>query len=210
MNKVVILLGGPLLVTQRLLREVRGSRVIAADSGMAHAEALGLAPELWVGDFDSSPPELLEKYPKVEKKVYPSDKDQTDGELAVEAALAMGASELWLLGALGGRSDHGLSHLLLSIKLTGQGVKVVLSGGKEEARPLVGGGRAAGLEAGTLFSIVPLSDLAGLTIRGAHWELKDATIPLGSSHTLSNRARAGLEISLAQGQAVLFTYFDDL
>ncbi|TIT31323.1 MAG: thiamine diphosphokinase, partial [Mesorhizobium sp.] len=53
MSTFTILLGGDLLRTPRLDRQVEGSRVIAADAGIGHARMLGLVPELWVGDFDS-------------------------------------------------------------------------------------------------------------------------------------------------------------
>ncbi len=52
MSKFVILLSGDLMVTPRLHRQIAGSRIIAADSGMKHASTLGIVPELWVGDFE--------------------------------------------------------------------------------------------------------------------------------------------------------------
>ena len=54
MSKFAILLGGDVTPTPRLTRQLEGARVISADGGMMHAEALNLVPELWVGDFDST------------------------------------------------------------------------------------------------------------------------------------------------------------
>ncbi len=65
MGKFVILLGGDIEVTHRLVRQVAGARFIAADSGMRHAASLAITPELWVGDFDSAGSELLLDYAEV-------------------------------------------------------------------------------------------------------------------------------------------------
>ncbi len=44
-----ILLGGNITVTDRLRAVTKGSRVIAADSGIRHASALGLTPKYGLG-----------------------------------------------------------------------------------------------------------------------------------------------------------------
>ncbi|MFN3179099.1 MAG: thiamine diphosphokinase, partial [Thermus sp.] len=56
MRRFALLLGGPLLVGEGLRERLKGYRLMAADSGGRHALALGLPLELWLGDFDSSPP----------------------------------------------------------------------------------------------------------------------------------------------------------
>ncbi len=45
MSKFVILMAGEVTPTLRLKNQITGGRVIAADSGMKHAEPLGLTPE---------------------------------------------------------------------------------------------------------------------------------------------------------------------
>ena len=57
-----ILLGGVLEIDDRVRALVDGARVIAADGGIAHARALGVRPEVWVGDFDSASSGMMEEF----------------------------------------------------------------------------------------------------------------------------------------------------
>ena len=84
----LILLGGELSPGPRLAAQIEGARVIAADGGMRHAATLGLVPELWVGDFDSSDTALKARFSGVERVEHPVAKDMTDGELAIDQPAA--------------------------------------------------------------------------------------------------------------------------
>ncbi|MEW9617531.1 thiamine diphosphokinase [Shinella sp. S4-D37] len=202
--KFVVLLGGALTVTPRLRTDVAGARVIAADGGMRHAESLDALPELWVGDFDSTPPNLIAAWPHVERQPYPAAKNETDGALAVSVAAERGARAIVLAGALGGeRSDHALMHLLHAVSLEAQGFAVKLTSGEEEAWPLLPGRREIDLPKGSLFSILGLAPLSGLTIDNARYPLKDFSLPFGSSRTISNVAEGPIRLSLAAGRAIL-------
>jgi thiamine pyrophosphokinase len=205
MTLFLILLGGELTVTPRLKRQISGARVIAADSGMRHAAALGVEPELWIGDFDSSDVELLARYADVPRKTFPPDKAQTDGDLAIEEALSRGATRLVLAGALGGaRSDHAAHHQMKMVALAQAGMDVFLTSGDEEAWPLLPGRRLFDFVPGIIFSIVPLELLRGLTASGVKWELAEQDVPFASSLTLSNVAQSAPIIELKQGRAVVF------
>lgn len=208
MTRFTILLGGDVHRTRELDAQLSGSRVFAADSGMRHAAVLELAPELWLGDFDSTPDELLRRYPSVSREIYPPDKDKTDGELAIDTALAAGASEFVLVGAFGGeRPDHAFLHMTLALQLSGRGVPVLLTSGAQEGRALLPGTRHNfDYGEGTIFSILAFGELAGLTVEGAKWPLEDVIVPFGSSLTISNEVRGSLSVRLEEGRALLVAH----
>ncbi len=205
MSLFVVLLGGELVVTTRLIRQIEGARVIAADSGMKHAQALGLSVEAWLGDFDSSDASLEQLYSDVPRMTFPAEKDMTDGELAVEEAIKRGATALILVGALGGaRSDHAMLHVTLMLALAGRGLRVFLTSGKEEVWPVSAYESNFDLPLGTIVSIVALSDLQGLSIGGVKWPLANYDVPFGSSLTLSNEVSGDFKVTIKQGRATIF------
>ena len=206
MARFAILVGGHIRPTPRLLHQVAGSRAIAADSGMAHAELLGLEVELWVGDFDSAGPELIERYPHVERRVYATAKDATDSELAVDEAVRRGASEMVLVGGFGGQSDHAMSHMTLALKLEREGIPAMVTSGFEEAWPLVPGTRRLDLPGGSRVSLIALSDLEALSLFGVQWPLNKRHVLFGSTLTLSNVATGPVAITLEAGYGVIIAY----
>lgn len=194
------------MVTSRLKAQISGARVIAADSGILHAEPLGLAPELWVGDFDSTPPEDMGRFEDIPREAWPSDKDRTDGEIAADAAMARGATQLTFVGGFGGQADHAFGHFMLALALARKGMGVRITSGDEEALPVLAGETRFELPAGSRFSLVALSDLAGLTLEGTRWPLTQAGVPMGSSRTLSNIAEGPVTIRLSSGAAIAIAY----
>jgi thiamine pyrophosphokinase len=92
-----------------------GVMVVAADSGVELALALGRRVDLVIGDFDSADPAAVDAAVAggAEVRRYPADKDQSDLELALHAARAGGAQRVIVVGGYGGRLDHFLANALL-------------------------------------------------------------------------------------------------
>lgn len=205
MSKFVILLGGPLAVGSRLLAQVAGARAIAADGGIRHAGALGLAPEIWVGDFDSSDENLATRHAAVPRLEYPAEKNLTDGELALQIALERGATDIVMAGALGGeRADHAWGHVVQALALALDGRRMFLTSGEEEGYPLLPGRPLTlDLPKASLFSVLGLDRLEGLTITNARYPLDDFHLPFGSSRTISNVAEGEVHFVLGAGRALV-------
>jgi thiamine pyrophosphokinase len=176
---------------------------------MKHARGLGLSPELWVGDFDSTNDELAAAYQHVGRHAYPAEKDMTDGEIAIREAISRGASELILAGGMGGQADHTLGHFGLALSLANRGYRTMLTSGDEEGHPLIPGKLAIDVPAGTVVSLVPFADLEGFTLEGVKWPLQDRRVPLGSSLTLSNVATGPVRMSLERGYGVAVLHFKE-
>jgi thiamine pyrophosphokinase len=207
MSLFSILAAGDLAVTDRLRRQIAGARVIAADSGIRHADMLGIEPELWVGDFDSSKEGDRARWPDVPRLTYPSDKAKTDTELAIEAARARGATTLLLAGAFGGaRADHEFHHMTMAIRYAEAGIDMLLTSGGEEGRAIIAGFARPALPPGTEFSLLAFTGLTGLSISGAKWPLANRDVAFGDTLTLSNVATGNVEIRLGAGRAFLLAH----
>ena len=92
------------------------------------------------------------------------------------------------------------------LSLAERGIDVLASSGEEELWPLVPGTRRFDFPAGTRFSVIGLSDIAGLTLDGVRWPLDEATIPFGSSRTLSNIVTGTLSVNMTLGKAFILAH----
>jgi len=80
--------------------------------------------DLLVGDLDSASPEAADQAPAVER--HPVDKDETDLELALAAALNAGMTSVTVVGTIGGRVDHALGNLLVVAADRWAGIRIDL------------------------------------------------------------------------------------
>ncbi len=180
-----------------------GDFIVGADGGTRHILALGLRPDLVVGDLDSleaGDRRQLEAW-GCDIERYPVDKDATDLELALLAAQQRGANEILLLAALGGRLDQELANLLLLASPQFAALSLSLAKGRQTAWIVRTSLSLAGQPGDTVSTLALSSNVEGLTYdSGLRWPLHDFTLPFGSSRGVSNEMVAGAAtISLRAG-----------
>jgi thiamine pyrophosphokinase len=181
----------------------RADLVIAADSGAATALRLGYVPQLVVGDFDSLDPETARRLHHEGSFFVRAavEKDETDSELALQQAQQRGASEITLLGGLGGaRFDHALANILL---LAGyETVPLRIIDGPSTCWLLRGPGSSAIRgRPGDLLSLFPLGAAAtGIRTANLSYPLNGEALHLGKPRGVSNALTAvDAEVSLEAG-----------
>jgi len=174
----------------------------AADGGTRHLLALGRLPSLVIGDLDSTPPEELERLQAagVPLRRYPRDKNETDLELALAAAVADGHGEILIVGGLGGRLDQSLANLALLTAPSLAGLDLRLDDGVEEAFFVRGRAGVRG-RPGEIVSLLPWGGLAvGVTTSGLRWPLSDETLHPERSRGVSNELTGtAAEVALRSG-----------
>ena len=169
----------------------RADLVIAADGGARWLEGQGLRPHLVVGDLDSLDEPAVERLRGSGTRVtrHPAEKDASDTELALEAAVASGADRIVVLGAFGGsRIDHELANVLLLADPAFAGVDVRLQRGRTHLRAVEGpASLTIEVAAGGTVTLLPIrADALGVTTRGLSYALSDGTLVMGRSRGLSN------------------------
>ena len=205
MKVLIVLAGEPPDETLLSWRAEEADYVIAADGGMKPLLHAGIQPDLLVGDFDSFDPTTSSSVSC--EVIREEEQDSTDLEKALRHLPGdKPPNEIVLLGATGGRSDHFLTNVLMASGLPEE-VDVMLDA-KEEfirrvtpARPVI----LVGIRGQTV-SLVPLVACEGVTTKGLHWELDDATMGVGVLLGQSNEAVSDdVRIDLAIGSLLVIT-----
>ena len=185
--------------------------IIAADSGYAHAIAMGFVPNELVGDMDSIlAVDLTDAHDSnVLITEYPTDKDLTDTEIAIASALARQSTHITVVSGGGDRFDHvlGMVHSLASCA------------GTVDTTLFIGTARVSyvsytkefqlNTQPGDIVSLIPLGGDNTVTTTGLQWELTNDTLQSFASRGVSNIATSeSVSISVTDGLlAVIQPFF---
>jgi thiamine pyrophosphokinase len=210
-----VIFSGGTVIAARVVHHLPAQRfVIAADSGLDHAVALGVDVDLVVGDLDSVSAVALREAERrgVTVERHPVDKDAIDTELAVDAALARGFDHLVIIGSAGGRLDQLLAGALLLGSPRLAGVRVEAWIGDAYATPVRSEERVVlHRPVGTTISLLPLAgDAVGVTTTGLRFALDDETLPGATTRGVSNEFATAIATVFVRTGLLLVVVPDDL
>ncbi len=204
---VVIFAGGTVQAGTKVNAALASANlIIAADSGAETALHYGHVPAVVVGDFDSLNMPTTELEAKGSILVRAEvEKDETDTELAIQIALKRGASDITLLGAIGGaRFDHTMANILLLADIESVPIRIIdgpmtcwlLHG--SDSTTITG-------QNGDLLSLFPLtSEATGVHARGLYYPLHGETLRFGRPRGVSNVLTSEhAEVSLEGGMLLV-------
>jgi thiamine pyrophosphokinase len=162
--------------------------VIAADSGLDHAATLGIGVDLLVGDLDSVSAAGLAaaRQSGIAIEEHPADKDATDLELSLAAAVRHGAARIVVVGGGGGRIDHLLANAML---LASPGWADIDAEWLVDSAHVLAVRSAATIHgaAGDILTLLAVGEPAdGVTTEGLAYELTDDVLLASSTRGVSN------------------------
>lgn len=174
---------------------------IFCDSGLFHQDALGIAPHLIVGDFDSHANPHL----GVETIVLPREKDDTDTVFAVKEAVKRGFDDFLLIGVVGARLDHTLGNVSLLLMLHSLGKRALLVDDYAEME-IAAKDPVYIDDSYPFFSLLNISGTArGITVEHAKYLLQNAEIDCTYQYGISNEVLPGqrAKVSVEEGELLL-------
>jgi thiamine pyrophosphokinase len=206
--KTIIIAGGT-PPSQKLLTEeiTPTSIVIAVDSGADCLWTHQITPHYLIGDFDSIDNKVLSywKSKGVAIEKHPSNKDETDAQLALKKAATLGAKEIVFLGCLGGkRTDHLLGALGLLAECLKLNIAACLKD-ENQTITLINESTTIHGNPGEVFSLHAYGEtVKNLKLSYSKYELKNYDLEMGDAQTLSNEfATNTVDIQFASGKLLL-------
>lgn len=180
---------------------VTEENVIYADAGYKFAQKIGNKNVLGVvGDFDS-----LGAPPKGQNIINLNvEKNYTDGERALRYAVELGAKEIVIYGAYGGKIEHILGNIALLKIADNLGVKAVIKEG-DNFTELIKDKTIISAKKESVLSLIPYGgDCVFKRSFGLYYPLENLTLTSADTRGISNVVKAdSVELDIISGNALV-------
>lgn len=203
-NKIVIIANGTIRdinFHKKLLEKI--DIIICADGGSNTAKKMNINPDYIIGDLDSVEPAVIDFFKNQNKTkiIHNNDQDKTDLELALILAESLEPNEIKIFGAIGDRIDHTLANILC-LTIINPEIKAQIIDEKNTMELVENSMEVSGNK-DDIVSIVPLTDIFGLTYSGMKWLLSNKDTKFGW-FGISNKLSENIaNISLREGKLLV-------
>jgi thiamine pyrophosphokinase len=206
---VVLVAGGRPPALDWLQEIARTYPLWAVDRGADVCRAAAVAPEILIGDADSSEAVTWKWLEALQVKTlrYPADKDDSDLQLALRELTNRrpGAATI-LTGGWGGRFDHAWTNVASLIQAMGLGLGPAAIIDQAEAMFFLSGGQQLTFDFVMLpkiISLIPLTTVCEQVVSdGVHWPLSGVNLSMHEPAAISNRLAEnsqGIRVGLQAG-----------
>ncbi|MBI4065047.1 thiamine diphosphokinase [Candidatus Gottesmanbacteria bacterium] len=169
------------------MKDIRSADfVIGVDRGAYWLIINGIHPQVAIGDFDSTSRHeraLIKRKVKTVKE-FPSEKDKTDLELAIDHAISLKPKGVVIYGVIGSRFDHTLVAVNLLEKLLKKHIDAKIRDRNNEVFLLQE--RRTIFKTHKYLSLLPYTQKAVVTIRGVLYPTTKRSFYRNSSLGISN------------------------
>lgn len=162
--------------------------IICADRGIDHSKKLEIIPDIIIGDLDSASEKsiLYYKNKNVPFISFPSKKDKTDTEIALEYGIEKGATQVWIAGGIGNRFDHTLGNVHLLYSALQKNIKATLIHEYNQI-DLINKELTVSGNKNDIVSLIPFTmEVTGVTTQGLYYTLNNAVLTAGCTYGISN------------------------
>jgi len=214
-KKVVVVLNGELKGDREEYKKLIGEKnvlSIAADGGALLLESIGFLPDVIIGDFDSLTKAQYQRYEKLGAKIIkcPVEKDETDGELALQYCQERGFNNIVIIDFAGGRLDQQLANIFLLEYAFRNGMTAFI--------------KEPGLEMGIIerekiffrkigagLSLIPLDEkVSGVTITGCKYLLETGSLLRYRTRGISNIIEQEKAVITVENGLLLYVLNNDI
>ncbi|MBI3385998.1 thiamine diphosphokinase [Candidatus Gottesmanbacteria bacterium] len=208
-QRVVIVAAGTL--HKKFLDDIsKHDFVIGVDRGALWLIRHEKVPEVALGDFDSVNKSELQEIKARVKHVeeYPSQKDKTDLELAVDESIKLRPKEVVIYGAIGTRFDHTFAAIGLLLKLESHNIYGQIVDNFNKIH-IVRRQETISTSVYRYISVLPLTNRATITLTGFVYNATRLTLPRTSTRGISNEIKDAQAIISVHTGRVLVIWSSD-
>jgi thiamine pyrophosphokinase len=173
---------------------------VAADGGANIALAIGVRPDVIIGDLDSVRPSTVCTLSE-SRIIRVRRQDNTDVEKALDFLGEEGFRNILLMGTTGRRIDMTLANLSIIWRYAPR-MNLMIVGTGWHAVP-VHGSRRLRAPVGTTVSLLPATPCHGVTLRGLRYPLTDGSLTTGEVAVSNVVTRPSFSVVITRGKALV-------